>query len=183
VSRYFVIVVAVAGLLVSSIPGLARNAEPSARAKKTAFLGVQTSPGQKDQEGALVADVVPKSPAARAGLRKGDLITRVDEQQITSPPDLIKAVRKAGVGTEIKVTARRGDKDMEFKAKLAEAPLDLFSELPPSPFPGVPGLGPRGPEIMLEMPDRIRKLQDRVDDLERRLRALEQKGKSDSEKK
>jgi S1-C subfamily serine protease len=154
---------------------LTEKAEAPERREKAAFLGVQASP--ESQNGALVADVLPKSPADKAGLQKGDLITRIDEQGINSPRDLIQAVRKAGVGKEVTVTAKRADKAMELKARLEAAPTDLFGGQQPGLFPGGPGLRSGGQQL-LDLPERVRQLQQQVNDLERRLRALEQqKGK------
>jgi S1-C subfamily serine protease len=147
------------------------------RPGKMAFLGVQTSPDPA-QKGALVTEVMPKSPAAKAGIRIGDVIMRVDNQTINSAPELVKAIRKAGVGKEVAITAQRGDKSVEVKARLEAAPGDMFGGPGPGLFPGGPGgLRPGGPQL-LELPDRVRQLQERVDELERRVRALEQqKGK------
>lgn len=145
------------------------------RAGKMPFLGVQTSP-ESAQKGALVTEVMAKSPAAKAGLRNGDLITRVDNQAINNPRDLIQAVRQAGVGKEVAITAQRGDKSVELKAKLEAAPAGFGGPGPGGLFPGGPGL-PRPPELF-DLPERVRQLQQQVNDLERRVRALEQqKGK------
>lgn len=52
----------------------------------TAFVGVGLS--STDGSGALVADVVPSSPAAVAGLEAGDTIDSFDQQSVTSASDL-----------------------------------------------------------------------------------------------
>jgi S1-C subfamily serine protease len=151
---------------------LEEQAEQPERRVQAAFLGVQASP--ESRNGAVVNDVLPKSPADKAGLRKGDVITRIDDQAINTPRDLIQAVRKAGVGKEVTVAAMRDDKTMELKAKLEAAPADLFGGPPPGILPGGPGQRLGGPQL-LELPERVRQLQQQVNDLERRLRALEQK--------
>jgi S1-C subfamily serine protease len=167
----------VAVTLESRAESFGEQAERPERPGKMAFLGVQTS-AEATQKGALVTGVMPKSPAAKAGLRSGDVITRVDNQAINSPPELVQAIRKAGVGKEVTITAQRGDKALEVKAKLEAPPGDMFGGPGPGLFPGGgPGLRPPGTELF-DLPDRVRQLQDRVNDLERRLRALEQqKGK------
>lgn len=50
--------------------------------------------GPADQ-GAVVVGVAPNSPAARAGLQPGDVITRVGPTPVTGPSDVAKALEEA----------------------------------------------------------------------------------------
>jgi membrane-associated protease RseP (regulator of RpoE activity) len=183
VNRYLVTVAAALALFVVHSPLSAQEdqaADPAKQAparKKVAFLGVQTSPTPGGQKGVVVTEVLPKTAAAKAGFKRGDAITGFDDKAIANPEDLMQAVRKAGVGKEVTVNVDRGDQKLLIKAKLEEAPRDLFSQLPPSVFPGGPGFRPGAPQL-LDMPDRLRQLQERVDELERRIKALEQEKKS-----
>jgi S1-C subfamily serine protease len=72
-------------------------------ATRSAMLGVEAEPlstqlsayfGVKD--GVLVRSVLENTPAQKAGLKAGDVITRVDGMAIASPGDLATAVRMAG---------------------------------------------------------------------------------------
>jgi len=83
------------------------------------FLGVESdrelSPDDVDRyrlgnrAGALVSRVESRSPAASAGLRRGDLIVRFDDQPVRARDQLTVAVRQAKVGTPVPVTVvRRG---------------------------------------------------------------------------
>lgn len=62
--------------------------------------------------GALIIEVVPRSPAYRAGIRVGDIITEVDEIPINSADDLKKEISKKRIGEEIGIhiirAGRRG---------------------------------------------------------------------------
>jgi putative serine protease PepD len=58
-------------------------------------------------DGAIVGEVTEGSAAADAGLRTGDVITRVDEQEITSADSLIATVRSYRPGDEVTVTYQR----------------------------------------------------------------------------
>jgi S1-C subfamily serine protease len=167
-------------------PGGVQQAGGTERPKELAFLGVQTAavnelPPQlrgrfkvTEEKGVVVTDVLPNSPAAKAGLRTGDVITGVDKQPISRPPELRQAVQNAGVGKSITVTAKRGDQTMEIKAQLEESPIDQLGQLPRLPGAGGSVLRPVGPGVF-EAPEQIRQLQQRIDDLEKRVKALEKR--------
>jgi membrane-associated protease RseP (regulator of RpoE activity) len=64
-------------------------------------MGVETT------SGALVNEVVEKSPAERAGLKVDDIIVAVDERTIRDGDDLVRAVRKIDPETSAKITVVR----------------------------------------------------------------------------
>jgi membrane-associated protease RseP (regulator of RpoE activity) len=70
--------------------------------------------------GALVSEVEPDGPAARAGLQAGDVVTKVDGKSIDDARDLGEAVADAEPGGAITLGVRRGGKDLEVKATLRE---------------------------------------------------------------
>ena len=63
-------------------------------------------------EGAMIARtgqaIVPGGPAAKAGMRSGDIITEIDGRPITSPDELIVTIRSLSVGDRVVVTYKRG---------------------------------------------------------------------------
>ncbi|HET8788107.1 MAG TPA: PDZ domain-containing protein, partial [Actinomycetes bacterium] len=62
-----------------------------------------------NRAGALVGRVAPRSPAAEAGLRRGDLIIRLGNQPIPARDQLTVAERRAEIGVPVEVTVvRRG---------------------------------------------------------------------------
>ncbi len=76
------------------------------------WLGVYVQPLTRDfiqaynlkiKEGAVVADVMPNSPAEKAGIKRGDVITKIDGIQIKDPQDLVFQVRKHMVGDKLKI--------------------------------------------------------------------------------
>lgn len=65
-------------------------------------------------EGAYVADVEDSSAAAKGGIEAGDLITKLDDTEITSRDDLENALKYYAEGTKVTVTVlRRGDNGYE----------------------------------------------------------------------
>src|ERR1700761_2895556 len=59
-----------------------------------AFLGVTSMRPENGPAGARIAEVSPGSAAEKSGLKRGDLITRLDEVTIEGPEDLSRAVGK-----------------------------------------------------------------------------------------
>ena len=59
--------------------------------------------------GALVSDVVPRSPAARAGIRPGDVLLRVGDTLVNGPEDAVQVLSRQTPGRELLLTVRSGD--------------------------------------------------------------------------
>jgi serine protease Do len=74
------------------------------------------------QSGALVAEVGQGTPADRAGLRTGDIITAVDNTKIENSGDLFAVLRDYKPGDQIKITAFRKSQKQTLDATLAKLP-------------------------------------------------------------
>jgi len=61
-------------------------------------------------KGALIIEVVPRSPAYKAGIRVGDIITSVDDVPINNADDLKKEISKKKIGEEIEIQIIRGNR-------------------------------------------------------------------------
>ncbi len=70
--------------------------------------------------GAIVVQVIPGTPAAKAGLKRGDIIIELDGKEIKSMDDLVSEVRKKRVGQSIELTIIRKKKKMKFTLKVEE---------------------------------------------------------------
>ncbi|HVU36274.1 MAG TPA: DegQ family serine endoprotease [Opitutaceae bacterium] len=72
--------------------------------------------GLKNDHGALVADVEPGAPAAKAGLKAGDVITKFNGKQVTDANELTLAVTNTEPGTKINLEVLRDGKSQDLSA-------------------------------------------------------------------
>lgn len=82
-----------------------------------AMLGVTTD---KDSKGAEVQTVSKESGAEKAGLKKGDIITRIDDYKVEGPDGLTTAIRKHKPGDKVTVTIIRDGKEQKLTAELGK---------------------------------------------------------------
>ena len=73
--------------------------------------------------GALVRSVMPAGPAARAGLRVGDVITAAADQAVRDPAQLTQLVERNGVGRSMELTVQRQGQTL----RLQVTPVELSS--------------------------------------------------------
>jgi S1-C subfamily serine protease len=80
--------------------------------------------GLKTPSGALVANVNAKGPAARAGLRAGDVIVSVDDKEVKDPQAFNYRFVTKGIGGEAKLRALRQGKEVDATVALVPAVED-----------------------------------------------------------
>jgi Do/DeqQ family serine protease len=93
----------------------------------------------KRPAGALVATVTPTSPAGRAGLKSGDLITAIDGQAVDDPNAFDYRFATKSLGGTARVGVLRGGKETALTVALESAPDTAHDELvigSRSPFQG-----------------------------------------------
>ncbi len=76
--------------------------------------------GIKQQTGVLVADVVKDSPAAKAGLKRGDVITHLDGKPVTDATNLRNTVAAAAPGKAVELKFIRDNKENSARVTLTE---------------------------------------------------------------
>jgi putative serine protease PepD len=86
-----------------------------------AFLGVELS-DSSSQTGAAIGGVRANTPAARAGLRSGDVVTAAAGKRITSASELRAVINARQPGDTISVTYTRGGQSHTVSVKLAARP-------------------------------------------------------------
>jgi serine protease Do len=79
----------------------------------------------KTTEGSLVGDVSKDGPADKAGIKRGDIITSFNGEEIKNSLQLRNIVAETAPGTKVKVSLLRDGKEMEVTVDLAERPNNL----------------------------------------------------------
>lgn len=82
-----------------------------------AFLGVMT---KASDEGAKITEVTEESAAEKAGLKEGDVITKVNDDKIKNSDDLYKAIGKYKPNEKVNVTYKRDGKENTVSIALGE---------------------------------------------------------------
>jgi serine protease Do len=90
---------------------------------KIGFLGVQTETGEKSVGGALVRMVINDGPAAKAGVKEGDLIVSLNGQLIPNSVAFTQTVVKLKVDETVKLGVLRDGAKQELEIKLGERPM------------------------------------------------------------
>ena len=94
---------------------------------KRGWLGVQiqvvddataAAMGLGEARGALVSEVFANEPAEKAGIKPGDIIIKIDEQDIVDNSDLLHKVAKLSPEKTVPVTVWRDGKEKELKLTL-----------------------------------------------------------------
>jgi len=78
--------------------------------------------GLKDARGVIVNSVEQGSPAERAGLKQGDVITVINGTQIDESNSLRNIIASAAPGTEVTMTVLRDGREQQLRATLGELP-------------------------------------------------------------
>jgi len=86
-----------------------------------AWLGISYGASQPGGP-AVIQRVLAGTPAAKAGLRPGDVIAAVGREKVTQPQDVARLLRRAHPGERISMTITRQGKRKTVRVRLAEMP-------------------------------------------------------------
>ncbi|HXF49217.1 MAG TPA: PDZ domain-containing protein [Verrucomicrobiae bacterium] len=140
---------------------------------KGGFLGVSTerlSRRAKDslklEGGARVAAVSPDSPAEKAGLKEGDVITAVDGREVSDPEDLSEIIGEKESGSEVKIEYwRKGSKRTAQAELVGRGGMErFFGNSPRMDWRAMPGFDSRDRQIE-ELEKQIEELRKSLDSL------------------
>jgi serine protease Do len=87
--------------------------------KPQAYLGAR---GEDDPDGCRLTAVDKDSPAAKAGLKVGDLVVKVDEREVRLYASLLRWVAETEPGETLNLEVKRGDELRSFEVKLEASP-------------------------------------------------------------
>jgi serine protease Do len=85
--------------------------------------------GLGSSRGALVLRVFADSPAARAGLKEGDLILAIEDKSVVAKEDITTAIYSVAPGTELGLDVKRGDTGFKYSIAAVRPPRGLGLEV------------------------------------------------------
>jgi putative serine protease PepD len=86
------------------------------------YLGVAMGDATGGQNGAVVQEVTPDSPAARAGLQAGDVVVSIDGKAVQDRSELVAAIRGHKPGDKVTLVVVRGGNETTITATLTQRP-------------------------------------------------------------
>jgi hypothetical protein len=147
--------------------------------------------GVADDAGVLVGEVFPDGPAAKAGLRVGDIVTRVDGRKVASTFDIGRALGAKKKGDQVRidyvrdrapqhlfvsVDERRGGSSFEFRfPELPEISIDRAELEKMIDGAKSMALAPEARARVFALGANCDELQERIKELELRLKELEKR--------
>lgn len=108
------------------------------------FLGVST---EGSSEGARITNVSENSAAAKAGLKEGDVITRINDKEVFDHEQVSEVIGKLKPGDNVSITYKRSYKnDGKELSKESKTTATLGERKSMPPMPPVPPMPPDAPE-------------------------------------
>lgn len=144
--------------------------------------------GVEDGKGALITEVMPDSPAGKAGLKAGDVVVAVDGSAIGDPSDVQKAVtaKNEGDKIEVKVVRDRSEKQFAFEVEKSPDTMQPFGNfrIPDNDedmifMPRMKGLFQgdfdQGVPDMEELREQMKQLQEELKEMQENMNEMQKK--------
>jgi serine protease Do len=94
--------------------------------------------GIKPGSGVLISSVGPDSPAAKAGIKQGDVITSFNNKEVKNSNQLRNTVASIAPGATVPAAILRDGKPMKVNVQVTEQPVDMRTAFQPGPGGGGP---------------------------------------------
>jgi serine protease DegQ len=75
-----------------------------------------------DAKGVLIGGVVADAPAARAGIKPGDVLTRIGDQAVATPAELLASVAALKPRSQVEVGVQRAGRPLSFQLAVGQRP-------------------------------------------------------------
>jgi serine protease Do len=83
---------------------------------------MQKAMGLDSSDGVLIGDVTPNGPAAKAGLKPGDVVTKLNGESVADSATLRLRISETAPGTSVTLSGHRGTSPLDLTVKLGELP-------------------------------------------------------------
>lgn len=75
-------------------------------------------------QGVILMEIVPNSPAQKAGLKAGDVVTKVNDQPIKDSTEVRRAVEKSQIGANLTLEIKRDDRTQNIAVQVGTMPKE-----------------------------------------------------------
>jgi serine protease Do len=116
---------------------------------------LQKALGLESRAGGLVAQVLPGSPADKAGIQRGDVIVRFGGESIERMRDLPRAVAHRTPGEQVDVEVLRGGEHRTLRVKIEEQQAEAPAAAPHGGRGTLEDLGMRAEDLTPELRQRL----------------------------
>ena len=116
-----------------------KDKQPQPPPTNQGFLGGKFAPvegqvaeelGLEEQDGVVVVEVVPDSPAEKAGLKQKDILKKIDDKEIEDIDAFRAALRGKKPGETLKLTVLREKETKDISVTLGERPKNMPTTAP-----------------------------------------------------
>ncbi|VTS02716.1 PDZ domain-containing protein [Tuwongella immobilis] len=93
------------------------------------YLGVQFT---QQEAGVEITSIMPKTAAFRSGLRKGDILKRINGTQLTGAVEVVPLISGRRPGSVLFLEVQRGELTLKMRIQIGDRPpeADVINELP-----------------------------------------------------